>query len=120
MRTADVKYLTLTMDTLEGEPTAILTCASERADLPSKHMIVPAGADAGHVAAMAQYLAGMGDAEVTADEPAAEFLRSAGFADNAKRRGVAIATNERSVIMTSVDATCQVEIVWPESIPASI
>jgi len=110
-----VRYLTISTEEIDGKTAAVLTYRPDVPALPAKHMILPPDADAGHVAAMSQYLCGgaPGDCEVNVIGDAVEMLMGAPFVQDARKRGVRVdVPDEDHVVMTSDDATTQVEIVF--------
>ena len=108
-----MRYLTIDAQEIDGEQAAVLTYVPDVPALPAKHMILPPDADAGHVAAMSQYLCGgvPGDCEVSVAGEARALLID-GFVTVARKRGVVVdVPDEDHVVLTSNDATTQVEIV---------
>jgi hypothetical protein len=109
-----VRYLTISTEEIDGKTAAVLTYRPDVPALPAKHMILPPDADAGHVAAMSQYLCGgaPGVCEVSV-APEVRGLLIDGFVTVARKRGVRVdVPDEDHVVMTSDDATTQVEIVF--------
>ena len=109
-----MRYLTISTEEIDGKTAAVLTYRPDVPALPAKHMILPPDADAGHVAAMSQYLCGgaPGDCEVSVSPEVRELLID-GFVTVARKRGVRVdVPDEDHVVMTSDDATTQVEIVF--------
>ena len=90
-------------------------------DIPEgrlKYMFLPEGGDAGHLAAMAQYLTIGSEAVVFVHESAMGLLgceiSAVDFCQNAIRRGVqADVLDDFSLLLTSGDGTNTVEIRFP-------
>ena len=112
------EVLTVGEALLNGEPAAFLYAPPNVPDGPVRHMIVPVKADAGHLAAMAQYLTIGLSAVVYVHESAMTLLgcdvQAIDFCQNAIRRGVqADVLDDSSLVLTSGDGSNTVEIRFP-------
>lgn len=110
--------LTVGEAVLNDEPAAFLYAPPSVPDGPVRHMIVPALADAGHLAAMAQYLTFGPDAIVYVHESAQALLgcevEITGFAQKAVRRGVdcEVIEDGQALVLTSGDGTARVRVCF--------
>jgi hypothetical protein len=99
---------------VDGVDAAFLYGEPDLPEAPLRYMIQPTDGDAGHLAAMAQYLARGEDAVVFVHESAMDVLLTDGFVSRARARGVIVTEdNDDNLILTSADGSVQVEIRFP-------
>jgi hypothetical protein len=112
-----MRVLSVGLETHDDKTAAYLYREPDIAELPGPFMIIPVDADAGHVAAMAQYLSRHEDAVIFVHETAMETLLQPsgdGFVEKAKARGVVVSTDaDQTITCTSNDGTIRVEIRFP-------
>ena len=118
-----MKTCALVLDQVQGKDAAFLWCHGDIEGLPDKYIILPADADAGHLAAAAQYLALTDSAVVYVHESVMRYLNQGWrqpaddedwpFVDDAARRGVKIERLEGGIRMLSENEQVTVVVRFP-------
>jgi len=118
-----VKTCALVLDQVQGKDAAFLWCHGDIEGLPDKYIILPADADAGHLAAAAQYLALTSSATVYVHESVMDYLDQSSlqpsfdepwpFVDDAARRGVRIERLTGGIRMLSDNGQAAVIVIFP-------
>ena len=114
------EVLSVGVSELNGAQAVTLYAPPDIPEAPLKYMFLPEGGDAGHLAAMAQYLTIGNEAIVFVHESAMGLMgcevEAIDFCQRAIRRGVQADVLDRlgtSLLLTSGDGTNTVEIRFP-------
>ena len=117
-----MKTLTVTLEELDGVPAAFLWAESDIPGAPPRHMVFTSEVDAGHIAAMAQYMVGGSEIEVVVGRDVMDFLRQGEhppdgvdhwpLADDAARRGIPTFRTPEGVRLVSHDGSCTVTVCF--------
>ena len=113
----------LSLSKVRDDDAAFLWTHGDIDGLPDKYIILPADADAGHLAACAQYLALTQSATVYVHESVMDYLGQPAlqpaddepwpFVDDAARRGVKVQRTPGGIRMLSEDEQIEVVVKFP-------